>query len=123
MGVLGAIWSASGYVGAFSRAMNRIVEVEETRPIWKLRPLLLLVTVVAIVLCAAALLIVVVTGPVAESVGNVIGVGDTAVTAWNILKWPVLALVVVVVVTMLYRATPNTKHKLRWLPWGRSPRS
>src|SRR6478609_4998983 len=44
IGLLTALWSASGYVGAFGRALNRIYEVDEGRPIWKLRPVQLLVT-------------------------------------------------------------------------------
>ena len=109
VGVLGALWSASAYVGAFSRAMNRIYEVEEGRPFWRLRPMQIAVTVLTVVLCAAALLILIVTGPVAEAVGNAIGVGSDLVVLWGWLKWPVLALIVMVVVAVLYSATPNVK--------------
>ena len=90
--------------------MNRILEVEEGRPFWKLRLMQLVVTVVSVVLCAVALVILVVSGPVAESLGNVIGLGDTAVQVWNIVKWPALLLVVVVVVALLYYATPNVRQ-------------
>jgi membrane protein len=107
IGLLGALWSASGYVGAFSRAMNRIYEVEEGRPFWRLRPMQLMVTVTTVLLCAVALVILIVSGPVAESVGRTIGVGDDLVTIWGYAKWPVLALVVMVVVALLYHATPN----------------
>ena len=107
LGLLGALWAASGYVGAFSRAMNRIYEVSEGRPFWRLRPMQIIVTVVTVVLCATALVILIVSGPVAESVGNVIGVGDDLVTIWDWAKWPVLALVVMVIVALLYYATPN----------------
>ena len=75
IGILGALWSASGYVGAFSRAMNRIYEVEEGRPFWRMRPMQVIVTVTTVVLCALALVILIVSGPVAESVGKAIGVG------------------------------------------------
>ncbi|MDQ6934430.1 MAG: YihY/virulence factor BrkB family protein [Actinomycetota bacterium] len=119
VGILGALWSASGYVGAFSRAMNRIYEVAEGRPFWKLRPTMLIVTALSILLSAVALLILVVSGPVAKSIGNVIGLGSTAVTVWGIAKWPVLALVVVLVVALLYYATPNVKQpKFRWVSPG-----
>jgi len=88
IGLLAALWSASGYVGAFGRAMNRIYEIEEGRPFWKLRPVMLLLTLVAVVLAAIALVMLIVSGPVAESLGNVIGLGSTAVTVWSIAKWP-----------------------------------
>jgi membrane protein len=107
VGVLGALWSASGYVGAFSRAMNKIYEVEEGRPFWRMRPMQLFVTVATVLLCAVSLVILVVSGPVAESVGRTIGLGSDLVTVWGFAKWPVLAVVVMVVVALLYHATPN----------------
>lgn len=119
LGLAGALWTASGYVGAFGRAMNRIYEIPEGRPFWKLRPVMLLITVVALAMMAAVLLMLVVSGPVAESIGNVIGLGDAALTAWSIAKWPVLAATVVLIVAMLYYATPNVKQpKFRWISIG-----
>ena len=119
LGLAVALWSASGYVGAFGRAMNRIYEVEEGRPFWKLRPVMLLVTVVTVILAAAAALILVVSGKVASAVGNAIGLGSSALTAWNIAKWPVLLFIVVLVVALLYYATPNVQPpRFRWASLG-----
>jgi membrane protein len=119
IGILAALWSASGYVGAFGRAMNRIYEIGEGRPFWKLRPLMLALTVVAVALAALALVMLIVSGPIAQSIGNVIGLGDTAVTVWSIVKWPILALVVIVVVGLLYYVTPNVQQpKFRWISVG-----
>ena len=119
VGLLGALWSASGYVGAFGRAMNRIYEVKEGRPFWKLRPLQLLITLVAITLAALVLLMLVLSGPLAESIGEQLGLGGAAVTAWDIAKWPVLFLFVLVTVAVLYYATPNVKQpKFRWISIG-----
>jgi membrane protein len=119
VGILGALWSASGYVGAFGRAMNRVYEIDEGRPFWKLRPWMLLVTLVAILLVACVLVMLIVTGPLADSIGNVIGLGSQAVTVWNIVKWPVMVIFVVLIVAMLYYATPNVKQPhFRWLSIG-----
>jgi membrane protein len=119
VGLATALWSASGYVGAFSRAMNRMYEVGEGRPVWKLRPVQLLVTLVELLLVAAVLLALVLTGTAASAVGNAIGIGSTAITVWNIVKWPVMLLVVVLVIAILYWATPNIKQpKFRWLSIG-----
>ncbi len=119
VGILGALWSASGYVSAFGRAMNRVYEIDEGRPFWKLRPWTILVTLVAIVLVACVLVMLIVSGPLADSVGNVIGLGSQAVTVWNIAKWPLIAIFVVLIVAMLYYATPNVKQpKFRWLSVG-----
>lgn len=114
-----AIWSASGYVGAFARASNAIYEVPEGRPFWKLRPMQLIVTVVMIFLLAACAIAVVVTGPVAQSVGDVVGAGSAAVTAWDIAKWPIIALVVSLMFSVLYFAAPNVKQPgFKWITVG-----
>lgn len=119
LGLAGALWSASGYVGAFGRAMNRMYEIREGRPIWKLRPWTLLLTLALVVLAAAATLALVVTGPVADSVGRALGIGATAVTVWNIAKWPVLLGVVVLMVALLYYGTPNVRQpRFRWISVG-----
>jgi len=118
-GLLGALWSASGYVGAFGRAMNRMYEVKEGRPFYKLRPVMLLVTLVSVTIIAIIGLSLVVSGPVAESIGNAIGLGGVAITVWNIAKWPVLAGLVVLVIALLYYATPNVKQpKFKWMSIG-----
>ena len=119
VGIALALWSASGYVGAFMRASNVIYEVEEGRPIWKLRPLQMLVTLVMILLLAIAAISVVVTGPLASAVGSAIGLGDTAVTVWNIAKWPVLLFLVSFMFAVLYWAAPNVKQPgFRWITPG-----
>jgi membrane protein len=119
LGLAGAVWSASGYVGAFGRAMNRMYEVPEGRPIWKLRPANLVLTLVLIVLAAAALVMLVISGPVARAIGDQIGLGSTTVMIWNIAKWPVLVLVVVLIVAILYWGTPNVRQpRFRWMSVG-----
>jgi membrane protein len=110
VGVVGALWSASGYVGAFGRATNVIYDTDEGRPFWKLRPLQIIVTTGLVLLLALCALAVVVTGPLAETVGDVIGVGDIAVTTWDFAKWPVIAMAVVLLVSILYYAAPNVRQ-------------
>jgi membrane protein len=119
VGLAGALWAASGYVRAFSRAMNRVYGVGEGRPVWKLLPLQLLVTVVTVALCIVGLVILVVSGQVAQTVGNALGVGDSVVTLWNIAKWPALAVVVILAVALLYYVTPNVRQpRFRWISAG-----
>ena len=118
-GVAGALWSASGYVGAFARAMNRIYDVEEGRPFWKLKPAMLVLTAVIVVLICVAGLLLVISGPVAAWIGDLIGLGKTAVMVWDIAKWPVLLLIVVVVLAILYGFSPNVRQpKFRWISIG-----
>lgn len=118
-GIAGALWSASGYVGAFGRAMNRIYEIDEGRPIWKLRPQMLLLTLVLVLMGGLIILGVALSGGVAETIGSTIGLGDTAVTVWGIAKWPVMLLLVMAMVALLYYFTPNVRQpKFRWMSPG-----
>ncbi|WP_193044092.1 YihY/virulence factor BrkB family protein [Mycolicibacterium baixiangningiae] len=119
IGILTALWSASGYVGAFGRAMNRIYEVDEGRPVWKLRPLQLVLTFAALLGAALVAFMLAVSGPVAEAMGNAIGLGEAAVTVWSIGRWPVILLLVVIAVAVLYYVTPNVQQpKFRWISIG-----
>jgi membrane protein len=119
IGLLGALWSASGYVGAFMRASNAIYDIEEGRPIWKTLPLRVGLTVLLLALVVISALAVVLTGGIATEVGSVVGVGDTAVSVWNIAKWPVILLVVSFMFAVLYWAAPNVKQPgFRWLSPG-----
>ena len=119
LGLAASLWSASGYVGSFGRAMNRMYEVREGRPFWKLRPVMLAVTLVALVLVALVAMALVLTGPAAKAVGDAIGLGSTALTVWNIGKWPVVLAVVALIIALLYYATPNVKQpKFRWISVG-----
>jgi membrane protein len=114
-----ALWSASGYVAAFMRASNAIYEVGEGRPIWKTLPTRILTTVVLLVMLAAVAIGVSVTGPLAEQVGKLLGIGDTAVMVWDIAKWPVILVVVMTMFAILYWAAPNVKHpRFRWISPG-----
>jgi membrane protein len=118
-GLLGAIWSASGYIGAFMRASNAVYEVEEGRPFWKLRPLQLAVTLVMVVLLAALAIGFVASGSVARALGDVIGLGGSAVDVWNVAKWPVMLLIAIVMVALLTWVGPNVKHpRFRWITPG-----
>jgi membrane protein len=119
VGLLTALWSASGYVAAFMRASNAIYDIEEGRPIWKTLPVRVGLTLVLLFLLAISALAVVITGGLARATGDLIGLGDTAVTAWDIAKWPVLLLVVSFMFALLYWAAPNVKQPgFRWISPG-----
>ena len=119
VGLAGALWGASGYVGAFGRALNRIYQVDEGRPVWKLRPVVLLVTLVLVVMAAIVLVAVVVSGPIAQAIGEAVGLGEQSLTVWGLAKWPVILGVVVVMVAVLYYVTPNVQQpKFRWVSVG-----
>ena len=109
-GLIGTIWAASAYVGAFMRAANAIYEVEEGRPFWKRRPLQIALTLVAVLSMAIVAIALVVTGSLARSIGDQVGLGDTAVTVWSIARWPVMLVVVSLLFAGLYFLAPNVRQ-------------
>jgi membrane protein len=118
LGALGALWSASGYVGAFTRASNLIYEVGERR-FFRQRPLQLVITLLMALLLALVLVGLVLSGPLAAAVGRVVGLSDTMITVWSVAKWPVLLLLVVVMISLLYYLAPNVRQpKFRWISAG-----
>jgi membrane protein len=125
IGLAVALWSASGYVAAFMRASNAIYDIEEGRPVWKTVPVRLGVTLVLVVLLAVTAVAVVFTGGLADQAGKLLGIESTAVTVWDIVKWPVLLLIVSLMISILYWASPNVKQPgFRWItPAASSPSS
>jgi membrane protein len=119
LGLLGALWSASGYIGAFMRASNAIYGMPEGRPIWKIVPLRVALTIGIVVLLALCALGVVATGSVARRAGDLIGLGSTGILVWEIAKWPVIAVLVSVAFALLYWVGPNVRQPgFKWLTPG-----
>ncbi|MFF9059423.1 YihY/virulence factor BrkB family protein [Streptomyces sp. NPDC014882] len=119
VGIVLAVWSASGYVAAFIRSANAVYDIPEGRPVWKVLPVRVGVTVVLLVLAVISALIVVFTGDIARRAGTALGIGDTALTVWSIAKWPVLVVLVTMMIALLYWATPNVKGRgFRWITPG-----
>jgi membrane protein len=118
IGIVLGLWSASGYVAAFMRASNAIYDVPEGRPAWKTVPTRLGVTIAVLLLLVASAVIVVVTGGVAQRVGHTLGIGPVAVDVWDIAKWPVLLIMVSLMFSILYWASPNAKQGFRWVSPG-----
>ncbi|MGW5611764.1 YihY/virulence factor BrkB family protein [Streptomyces sp. NPDC003753] len=119
VGLVLAVWSASGYVAAFIRAANAVYDMPEGRPVWKILPVRVGVTLVLLVLAVVSALLVVFSGPLAQRAGTVLGLGHTAITVWSIAKWPVLIVLVTVMIAILYWASPNARVKgFRWITPG-----
>ena len=111
VGILAALWSASGYTGAYMRASNVIWETPEGRPFWKARPLQMAVTFVLIVLMLVIGLSIALSGPIVEAVADPLGIGDTAVSIWEIAKWPVLIALFALMLSILNYFAPNVKQR------------
>jgi membrane protein len=121
VGLAGAIWGASGYIGTFSWASNVIWEARRGRSWYRQWPLNLAITLVALVLITLVLSALVLTGPVARSVGRQLSIGGTALQIWSIAKWPSIVLVVTLMISALYYIAPNVRPpSWRWLTPGAS---
>ena len=119
IGLLVAFWSASGYVAAFMRASNAIYDVDEGRPIWKTVPVRVITTFALVIMLLIAAAIVILTGPVARQVGSAFGLGHAAVLIWDVVKWPVLVVIVCLMLSLLYKASPNVRQPgFRWISAG-----
>ncbi|MET8119709.1 YihY/virulence factor BrkB family protein [Micromonospora sp. NPDC005189] len=118
-GLLGALWSASGFIGAFTRASNAVYGVTEGRPVWKLRPLQIGLAAITLVLLALVALGLIVSGPVTDAVGDLINAGGLARTMWSVAKWPVLAMIMLALLSLLFWIAPNVRQpRFRWLTPG-----
>jgi membrane protein len=115
VGILASLWSASGYIGAFMRACNAIYEVREGRPFWKLRPLQVAITLLLVLLITGVAIAIVVTGPLAHAIGDEIGIGGAGLTAFNVIKWPLIVLVLLLIIGLLYYVAPNVRQPS--FPW------
>lgn len=118
VGLAVALWSASGYVAAFMRAANNVYDIGEGRPVWKTLPTRVGITTAVVILLALTAVGVVVSGTLARKAGEVLGLGSTAVTVWNIAKWPVMVLLVSLAIALLYWGAPNVKRRFRWISPG-----
>jgi membrane protein len=118
VGLAAALWSASSYIAAFMRASNAIYDVPEGRPVWKTLPIRIAVTVVVMVLLAVSAVAVVATGGLADRIGRLLGIGSAVVAVWDIVKWPVLLLIVSFMFALLYWASPNARQGFRWVTPG-----
>ncbi|QEO14845.1 YihY/virulence factor BrkB family protein [Agromyces intestinalis] len=119
VGMAGALWAISGYLGVFGRGMNRILDVEEGRPFWRSRPAMLLVAAGLLVLAAAVAVLLIVSGPVAGAVAEAFGLDEGVAFWWDLAKLPVAAALVALAIALLYWATPNVKRRhVRWMSVG-----
>ena len=118
IGIVAAVWSSSGYVAGFMDASNAIYDVEEGRGLTKALPVRVGLTLVLMVLAGLIAFSVALSGGLAREVGEVVGVGESAVDVWNLAKWPVLLVLVSLLLAILYWGAPNVKMSFRLISPG-----
>ncbi|MFJ4790773.1 YihY/virulence factor BrkB family protein [Streptomyces sp. NPDC088794] len=112
-GTVAALWSASSYLSVFRRALHAMSGVRDRRPLWKKAPLTVINAFLLLTLLVSSAVVLVLTGDAAPAAGRVVGVDGAGVTAWNILKWPLLTCLVTVLVLVLFRSGQTTAYGLR----------
>ena len=115
LGLALALWSASGYLGAFGRASDVVYDTRAEEAAWKLRSRQLAIALVLVLLAGLLVLGLVLSGPIVEALADSAGIGSTGVQLWDILKWPVMAAAFVAMVSILY----STAHaqSIRDIAW------
>jgi len=114
IGIIAILWTASAYVGSFFRASASIWDVQK-RPARRAWPLRMAFTITILLLLAMALLMIVLTGQLAESIGDALGIGRDALDYYAFLKWPVLLVVVTLIVALLYSFSPSRERTItKW---------
>jgi membrane protein len=107
IGLATALWGAAGAFGSVGAALNQVFRVEEGRGFVKHKVHNLGWTLLLIVLVLVTLMLLFLAGGIASDVLGWIGLGDTGVTVWNILRWPGALLVAMLVYAVVYYAAPN----------------
>ena len=116
--ILLALWGVSGAFRSVMEAMNVMYEVEEDRPAWKVYGLSIFMSLAVIIFMLGALVLIVFGEPIGKTVADLVGLGSIFETVWSIVKWPVVACVVLLTFSLIYFFAPAAKQKFRWISPG-----
>ena len=117
-GILFTIWTGSNAFFALTKALNRAYDVQETRPFWKVRGITVLMTLGLSVLVLAGVLLLVLGEPIGRTVAGIFGLREVFLFVWNIARWPVALLFLVITVALLYYFAPDADQPFRWITPG-----
>jgi membrane protein len=118
-GAAGAIWAASGAMNAIIKALNRAYERTETRPFWKVRLIAIVLVLASGITLAGLLLVIVVGGPLGEAIAAKAGLGGAFDWVWNIVRWPIAFLAILLFFALVYYLAPNEDvRSWRWVSPG-----
>jgi membrane protein len=118
VGLVIALWSASGAFAALINALNRAYDVEETRPFWKVRGIALLMTLGLSVMIMIGVLLLVAGPPIGRGIADLLGLGEVFTLVWNVVQWPVALSLMVFAVALLYYFAPDAGQPFRWITPG-----
>ena len=118
VGALLALVGARGAMGSLIGALNAAYHVQETRGFIHRQLLALGLTFATGLGIILAIALFLVGGQVGTWIADAAGVGDTWATVWNILRFPIIVVILIVALAALYKAGPNTDIPIQWLSPG-----
>jgi membrane protein len=117
-GILFALWTASNAMTAVSDGLNHAYGVEEGRPFWKVRGLAVLLTIGLCVFIIASIVLLIFGPQIGGYIAGWVGLGEIFQTAWNILRWPVILVLVTTAVAAIYYYAPDVEQQWKWITPG-----
>jgi membrane protein len=119
VGAFGAVWAASGAMGAIVKAVNRAYDRIETRPFWKVRLIAIVLVVATGLVTAGMFLLIVFGGSLGDALVSRTGLGGGFKLFWNIARWPIAFAAVLLFFSLVYYLAPNLEHRnWRWISPG-----
>jgi membrane protein len=116
--ILAALWGVSGAFRSVMEALNVVYEVEEARPAWKQYLISVLLSLGVAALLISALILVVFGYPIGVAIADAVGLGAVFGVLWNVLRWPVLILVVLLAFALTYYFAPDVEQRFRFVSPG-----
>jgi membrane protein len=109
LGLATALYGASGAFGSVGSALNYVWRIQEGRSFVKHKAQNLAWTVLLIALALVTCVLLFLGGGLASDVLGLIGLGDNAVTVWNVLRWPAALLAAMLMYAIVFYAAPNVE--------------
>jgi membrane protein len=119
LGLLGALWVASGAAGTIVKAVNRAYDRLETRPFWKVRAISIVLVVLSAITIAAMFLLVIAGGPLGRAIADRAHLGATWDWVWSIFRWPIAFAAILLLFALIYYLAPNVEvRSWKWITPG-----
>jgi membrane protein len=119
VGLVGAVWAASGAAGTVIKAVNRAYNCTETRPFWKLRLIAVILVALTALTTAATLVLIVFGAPLGSAIARKAHLGTVWDISWAILRWPVTLTALLTFFALLYYLAPNAEvRSWKWITPG-----
>jgi membrane protein len=117
-GILASLWTSSSAIAAIADALNHAYKVEEGRPFWKVRGIALLLTIGLSVFLIASIILLMFGPQIGGYLAKLVGLGPAFEIAWNILRWPVILVLVITAMAVIYYFAPDVEQDWKWITPG-----